>query len=599
MRKLVLVLLLISSQIKVFAQTTFYDLATVQEIKLYVSQPNWDYQLDTMKVGSDGYLMIDSAHINNVPFYHPGVKYKGNSSYDSTYKKNPFHISLDEFENFDYQGITEIKLSNGYADPSMIREVMAYQILQKYMECPRSNFAKLYINNEYVGIYSNDEDISKGFCADRFLSKKGNTFIKCNPIVNPSTNTKSNLKYINGDSSSYINFYELKSKRGWNELVALCDSILNNNGNIEQYIDIDRVIWMLAFNSVTINLDSYSGAFCQNYYLFKDDNNVFNPVVWDLNMAFGGFPFIGVSNSSLGTLSIANMQTLTPTIHASDAHWPLINIVMNNASYRKKYFAHMWTILVENFVYEQYLSSAQYMQTLIDPYVQTDVNKFFTYNQFLNGMIDNTSIGNYSVPGIKTLMSTRTSYLQSFSEINVAQPIINAITQSQMNTSDSTIIISCSIDDAESVYLNYRNSSAKEFTKIRVYDNSDHVYKAEIKIIPDVTEYYVYAENSEAGIFEPARAEKEFYIAKAVVNTGFSEHKKISDIVVYPNPASSKITISASDLYNSNYRIVNALGETMVDEVYTSTVTLDTESWANGIYLFISSSGNRKIIISK
>src|SRR5574343_971419 len=113
MRKLFIIISISFFSLIAKAQTTLYDIGVVQEIKLYISQPNWDYQLDTMKIGSDGYLMIDSAYINGMPFYHPGLKYKGHSSYDSTYVKNPIHIALDQFENFDYQGITDIKLSNG------------------------------------------------------------------------------------------------------------------------------------------------------------------------------------------------------------------------------------------------------------------------------------------------------------------------------------------------------------------------------------------------------------------------------------------------------------------------------------------------------
>ena len=38
----------------------------------------------------------------------------------------------------------------------------------------------------------------------------------------------------------------------------------------EKVLDVDRALWMLAFNNVLVNLDSYSGAFRQNYYLYHD-----------------------------------------------------------------------------------------------------------------------------------------------------------------------------------------------------------------------------------------------------------------------------------------------------------------------------------------
>jgi spore coat protein CotH len=218
---------------------------------LFFSQPDWDYELDTAKAGSDSYIMASLVKINGVDYDSVGVKYKGNSSYNSSSVKNPLHLSLNEFKGQNYQGYKDVKLSNCYSDPSMIREVLAYSVLSNYMDCSKSNFAKVFINGVYVGLYSNDENVGSKFLTDRFYSS-ANTFFKCNPIVTPGPTTKCNLKYIVGaDSSSYLNFYELKSNYGWDELVRLCDTVTNYPSSLESAMDIDRVLWMLAFNICT------------------------------------------------------------------------------------------------------------------------------------------------------------------------------------------------------------------------------------------------------------------------------------------------------------------------------------------------------------
>src|SRR5678815_4800594 len=94
-------------------------------------------------------------------------------------------------------------------------------------------------------------------------------------------------------------------------------------------MDMDRVIWMLAFNNVLVNLDSYSGVFCQNHYLYKDSYGYFNPIIWDLNMCFGGFPFAGSGATSFNLLLITGEQQMSPLLHAGDTYWPLINAVLN------------------------------------------------------------------------------------------------------------------------------------------------------------------------------------------------------------------------------------------------------------------------------
>lgn len=115
------------------AQTTFFDVQTVQKIEVFFHQSNWDYMLDTAKLNSGGYLKADSVRINGTRFADVGVKYKGNSSYDSSFSKNPFTIKLDKYVSQNYQGVKSIKLANCYDDPSMIREVLSYKMLANYM----------------------------------------------------------------------------------------------------------------------------------------------------------------------------------------------------------------------------------------------------------------------------------------------------------------------------------------------------------------------------------------------------------------------------------------------------------------------------------
>ncbi len=511
-----------------FSAQNFYDLNTIQIIEINFLQPNWDYQMDTAKSGSEGYIMAQSVYINGTYFDSVGVKYKGNSSYNSTNSKNPLHIELNTYKSQSYNGVKDIKLGNNYADPSMIREVLAYQILQNYMHCPQANFAKVYINGAYYGVYSNAESIGKPFYSNHFYSS-GNTAIKCNPIVNPSPNAKSNLKYFTtGDSSNYYNYYELKSGYGWNYLRALADTITNFQSSSYRNIDIDRVIWMLAFNSVLVNLDSYTGAFCQNYYLYKDNTNHYNPVIWDLNMSFGGFPYIGSGNSSLAQQSITGLQQLPVNAHATDPYWPLINLVFSNPQYKRMMWAHVRTITNEFFANNQYVTMAQQHQALIDTSVLSDNVKFYSYTAFQNGLTTNTSIGSYSVPGISNLMSSRVTYLQGTTDFGYTTPSISNINVSTATpVLNSTITITADVVNTGTVYIGYRDDITKKFTRELMYDDGahndgvagDNKYGANILVTSTQIQYYIYAENDNAGMFSPQRAEHEYYL----INTNIAQ----------------------------------------------------------------------------
>jgi spore coat protein CotH len=525
-RFFVLILFVLTSFYGSKAQTTFYDQGTIQKIEIYFSQPNWDYQMDTAKFGSEGYIMAEMVKINDQAFDSVGVKYKGSSSYDSTYVKNPFHISLDEFKNQSYEGIKSIKLANGFSDPSMIREVLAYDILKNYMECSRSNFAQVFINDAYIGIYSNDESVNKTFCSNHFYSSDNN-FIKCNPDV-AGPYSKSNFKYLSADSTAYFGKYEIESDFGWNELVSFCNTITNDPDRISAILNIDRALWMLAFNNVLVNLDSYSGWFSQNHYLYKDNNHIFNSIVWDLNMSFGGFAWAGTQGGGSGSLSVENMQEMSPMLHDNESDWPLIMNLLSNAEYKKMYIAHMKTIVDDFFANGDYKTQAIGLQSLIGEAVRSDTNKFFSYEQFLSGLTNDVQVGSHVVPGIANLMDARVSFLNTTTGFSAVPPVIHWVlpdNESPLIYTDATIRAKITGNNEGGVMMGYRHQSSQKFTKVPMYDDGyhndslagDQVFGATFSMEALQAQFYVFAQNDEAAIFSPERAEHEFFTITATL----------------------------------------------------------------------------------
>jgi hypothetical protein len=575
------------------SQQNFYTVETIQNIELFFAADNWDYQLDTAKLGADEYTLADSVRINGTTYAFPGVKYKGNSSYDSTFAKNPLHISLDEFVEQDYQGHSSIKLSNAYADPSMVREVLAYELLRHYMHAPQSNFARVFVNGSYLGLYSNDEHVGNNFCEDHFLSPDG-ILIKGNPVLTPGPTTKSNLKYIDDDSTSYMNYYELKSDWGWNELVELCDALSNNPTAIENYMDVDRMLWMLAFNSVMVNLDSYSGVFAQNYYLYQDTTGRFNPVVWDLNMCFGGFPFLGSGNNSMGSLDIPQLQQMPMVVHANDSYWPLIKALMNDPMYRRMYAAHVRTIASEMISSGNYLSRAESMRQLIAETVYEDNNKFFSNSEFDSALDTPTDLGNYEVPGISQLMEARMTFLAADAEFELSAPSISEWTVSD-NSPDmgESFFLNATTTNAQSLWLGKRNNTAAKFLRIPLLDDGAHNdgaagdgnYGVQLTMTNDSMQYYLYAENDVAGMFSPARAEHEFHV---VYSSGVSVPSDVFEMNMgaYPNPTNGTLHVPCSIGETSSIAVYDALGKCVVKtQTNQSQATIDLSVLPSGLYV--------------
>ncbi len=561
-----------------FSQS-FYDEGTIQEIKITFAQSNWDALLDAEKAGNDGYIMAQSVEINGVLFDSVGVKYKGNSTYSANQTKNPFHIELDTYKDHEYQNYTDIKLSNVKNDPSFVREVLSYQVLRNYMDAPLSNYANVYVNGALIGLYSNSESVSKKFVNKRYGSKT-NTRVKCNPPAGagPGSSDYPNLVYISQDSTQYYAKYELKSDYGWNELINLCDTLNNYVNDIEKILDVDRALWMLAFDNILVNLDSYIGEFAQNYYLYRDDNGRFVPTVWDLNESFGRFSMTGTGNLNTTT----SKQQLSHLLHQNDANYPLVSKLLSIPSYKKMYLAHCKTILEDNFTNNgPYYTSGQALQSTIDAAVQADPNKFYTYANFTSNLTNDVTTGGgggppSATPGITNLMNGRYTYLMAQSDFTATEPTISSIALSNNNPAPGDVVtFTANVLNENTVYLGYRNNPYGVFEKVTMFDDglhndgaaNDDVYGTDITLAGGTTQYYIYAENANIGKFSPTNAEHVFYTIEALV-------QPIGDLVINEFLASNDTTMADQDgefddwieLYNKGNTIIDLSKYSLSDD---------------------------------
>jgi len=579
---------------------TFYDLNTVQKIEIVFSQSNWDQLLDAEKASTENYIMAQSVTINGQVFDSVGVKYKGNSTYRATQTKNPFHIELDTYKDHIYETYTDIKLSNVANDPSFVREVLSYQILRQYMDAPLSNYANVYVNGTLIGLYSNSEAVSKKFVKSRFGSKK-NTFVKCNPPAGagPGSSDYPNLVYLGTDSSKYYASYEIKSDGGWNELIHLCDTLSNSLTSIEDILDVDRALWMLAFNNVLVNLDSYSGGFAQNYYLYRNDDEKFLPVVWDLNESFGRFAMTGSGNLN----STAAKQNMSHLLHENDANYPLIKQLLSVPMYKRMYLAHVKTMLQENFADKSYITKGESLQTTIDADVQADGNKFFTYTNFKDNL--NSDIrsgggpGGGTTPGIASLMDGRNSYLMGLTDFTNTQPAITNVNLSDTTPAiGSTLTITATVSNETSVYIGVRNNKYESFKKELMYDDglhndgasNDGVYGVDFKVSNLSHQYFIYAENGNIGIFSPQRAEYEYHLI-TVSNDLIINELCASNKIVYKDKTGSYE--DWIELYNNGDKDINLGDYYLSDDINDSTKwKLPTEDLKPGEYKILWASSD-------
>ena len=169
MKKSLLFLVIILCFQSIRAQDdSFFDLSKIQEIKLTFEQEDWQHDLDSLRYNGAN-LLLGSAEINGERYQNIGVRWKGSRSFKPGSKRNGIHIELDYINRSQkIEGHKIVELSNALRDPSMVREVLSYNIARKYMPAPRANYARVWINDEWYGLFVNVEAIDDVFLTENY-----------------------------------------------------------------------------------------------------------------------------------------------------------------------------------------------------------------------------------------------------------------------------------------------------------------------------------------------------------------------------------------------------------------------------------------------
>lgn len=561
-----------------------YNTNQITFIEITFPDDDWHQNLNDFYAAGNGERLLGVVEINGESFDSVGIRYRGGSTYDATNIKNPLNIKLDHVKNQDYQGYEVMKLSNGAKDPSWLREVLGFEIARNVMEAPKANFASVYVNGNFLGLYTNVESLNAKFFSEQFQSNSDNSRFEANPTYslgetpNPPFGCDEGhgaaLEFLGQSDACYFEHYELQSTIGWADLRELTAQLENTPNNVRDFMDFDRFIWMSAFNSLLTNLDSYLGASPQNYHIYRPDNLHWVPVINDLNESFGRSPWLTIPAAGDPQPPLDFYTDLDPFTGEGDTQKPLLNAMFSNSTTNKKYIAHMRTMIEELFSSGWFEERAEALRELINDEVFSDNNHFYTYDDFLNNY-EQTVVDNFDgedAYGVFQMMDQRIAFLLQQPAFQAVPPTINNVSASpNMPTPNTNVNITAAIDNANDVKLGYRDNLTSVFELTDMFDDGNHgdgtagdgVFGATVSVPVGGLQYYVYAENADAGQFAPTRAEFIFY----ELNTSGS-------LVINELIASNQSTVSDQDgefddwaeLYNNSSDIVDISGWYLSDD---------------------------------
>ncbi len=292
------------------------------------------YEFDTMIANWDDEIEI-KCNIEMDDFLYQNVRIRLRGSSSLGYPKKSFRITFSE--NQPLEGREKWNFNAEYLDHSYMHSYLFAYIMNKLdYTCFSIDYARLYVNGDYRGLYVRTEPYDSLFLADNSLDPEANLY--------KAATDGSCL-------SIYDNVQEVWAKKtnlstGWNDLYRLIADLdtLSSENYLEfasSRFDMNDLLTIIAVNWLTSNYSTYY----HNYCLFHDIRNtgLWTMLPWDVDKTFDSYsygyytwgahenwpdnPLLDklLLNDSLLALAFQRLDEICTLVFNSDSLFPVID----------------------------------------------------------------------------------------------------------------------------------------------------------------------------------------------------------------------------------------------------------------------------------
>ncbi|MDA9332931.1 CotH kinase family protein [Saprospiraceae bacterium] len=621
-----------------------FDDSYVHEVRITID--NVDFWSELSQNYQNNYpdvpYTMASASIDGEVTDSVGIRQKGFAShFGSQGDKKSMKIDFNHFvDGKKYDGLKKINLNNGFGDPAIQRDKLCYNIMNKAgVDAPRTSYARIYLNDQYWGLYLLVEQVDRTFLKDNFGNSNGNLFKNVG---------NSELEWMGQDTGQYQQIFELKTDpnvEAWENFVELMD-VLNNTGDgdfkeeISKIFDVDLYLKVLAVDVATGNWDSYI-EHGRNFYMYQDAySRKFNWIPWDYNFALGGtfgsdFGGPGGGGSDEGN---PNGNTLSEfPVDMSNSEKVLVNRLLAVPEYKERYYQGFCRLLDDNFTTERIFPLIEQYGDLVREDVLADPNYEWTAEQFVADLDQGDQIS-----GLKWVFEGQVASLKAqLNELFDCSSIVTALLPLDvsinefMAVNDSLSTIKDPAGETDDWIELYNNTDADiDLSNAFLSDNSDNLEKWQFPVGTTIraNDYLIiWADKDEdqEGLHADFKLNRDGDFIMLAEGTdvidsltfGFQENnltysripngtgdylikdptfgynneqetavidEYVGEIKVYPNPATQYIDVDLEKLpkAGATVTLTNGIGQTLSTTKMSSRFTrIDLNNLNGGIYL--------------
>lgn len=269
-----------------------FDDNVLHDIRLNITSRDW--QVLKERFLENTYYPSDFRWRNHV-VRNVGIRSRGNGSRGST--KPGLRVDFDRYSTDQkFRGLESVVLRNQWQDASNLNERLSMRVFRRMgVPAPREAHARLYVGDEYVGLYTIVESVDKGFLARTFGENDGYLYeydyrAGAEPYY---------FEYRGSDPRLYVPSPfkpETREKNPKPEFIERLIWSINETSDegfrdaASQYLDLAKIIRHVAVEAWVADNDGLIGDWgLNNFYVYRSQNKTsFTFIPWDTSEAFKG-----------------------------------------------------------------------------------------------------------------------------------------------------------------------------------------------------------------------------------------------------------------------------------------------------------------------
>ena len=355
---------------------TAFTPTAVNTLSITITDENWQDILDNPL---DEEYHETAITFNGVTLDSVAIRTKGGSSLrnvaNSSSDRYSFKVDINEYVSGQkFFGLKKFTLQNSFNDPSYMREVIAYDLMDEMgVPTPEHAYVNFYVNGELFGLYLMVEAVDGEFVEKHFANSNGDLY--------KPDGTGSDLLWLGDDIQSYTDI-NLQTNEDTTDNGAFINFVESLDKGETSAIDIDTLLRYMSVSTSLSNLDSYHGPLAHNYYIY-DDDGVFSILPWDFNESFGTF------NMDCNGVDVRELYIDEPVSGALSER-PLIANVFAEQSNLDTYHSYLTQLINGSLSSDTFNARVNEIADLIREHVHNDPTSFYGSTYFEQNLTSTT-----------------------------------------------------------------------------------------------------------------------------------------------------------------------------------------------------------------